>query len=104
VIYYNENGASQEDKVFEVGFYKTTSTNIQTGEQKKLWSFSRIVTKREWDLEDPVDAVSGGRGFRGTFPLSQPDTAIIVFRLSQKSIYFLIKTPNFITNDKLCVL
>ena len=47
MIYYNENGASQEDKVFEVGFYKTTSTNIQTGEQKKLWSFSRIVTKRE---------------------------------------------------------
>jgi hypothetical protein len=26
---------SSEDKAFEVGFYKTTSTNIQTGEQRK---------------------------------------------------------------------
>jgi len=45
---------SSEDKAFEVGFYSTTSTNIQTTRtKKKLWSFSRIVTKREWDLENP---------------------------------------------------
>jgi len=45
VIYYNENGASQEDKVFEVGFYKTTSTNIQTGEQKNSGRFHVLLRK-----------------------------------------------------------
>ena len=59
MIYYNENGASQEDKVFEVGFYKTTSTNIQTGEQKKTLVVFTYCYEKRMDLEDPVDAVSG---------------------------------------------
>jgi len=52
VIYYNENGLSLGNKAFQVGFYKTTSTNIQTGQQRKLWPFSPIVSKRKQYLEN----------------------------------------------------
>ena len=69
-------------KSLKLGFTNRQVPIFRTlNREKALVAFTYCYEKR-MDLEDPVDAVSGGRGFRGTFPLSQPDAAIIVFRLS----------------------
>lgn len=38
---------SSEDKAFEVGFYKTTSTNLQTGEQKRSFGCFQVLLRKE---------------------------------------------------------
>jgi len=42
---------ASDDKALEVGFYKTTSTNPQTGEQRRLRPVSFVAAQRKWDME-----------------------------------------------------
>jgi ketosteroid isomerase-like protein len=53
---------SGEDKAFEVGFYKTTSTNIQTGEQRKSFGRFHVLLRKEngtWKIVMDADTAEG---------------------------------------------
>ena len=53
---------SSEDKAFEVGFYKTTSTNIQTGEQRKSFGRFHVLLRKEsgtWRIVMDADTSEG---------------------------------------------
>jgi len=53
---------SSEDKAFEVGFYKTTSTNIQTGEQRKSFGRFHVLLRKEngtWRIVMDADTGEG---------------------------------------------
>ena len=53
---------SGEDKAFEVGFYKTTSTNIQTGEQRKSFGRFHVLLRKEngtWKIIMDADTGEG---------------------------------------------
>jgi len=56
---------SSEDKAFEVGFYKTTSTNIQTGEQRKNFGRFHVLLRKEngsWKIVMDADTREGASG------------------------------------------
>ena len=53
---------SSEDKAFEVGFYKTTSTNMQTGEQRKSFGRFHVLLRKEngtWKIVMDADTGEG---------------------------------------------
>ena len=53
---------SSEDKAFEVGFYKTTSTNIQTGEQRISFGRFHVLLRKEngtWKILMDADTREG---------------------------------------------
>ena len=50
-----------------------------------------------------MDADTGEGVSEENFNKASPDAAIIVFKLPENQFIFFIKTPNFITNDKICV-
>ena len=53
---------SSEDKAFEVGFYKTTSTNIRTGEQRKSFGRFHVLLRKEngtWKIIMDADTGEG---------------------------------------------
>ena len=53
---------SGEDKAFEVGFYKTTSTNGQTGEQRKSFGRFHVLLRKEngiWKIIMDADTAEG---------------------------------------------
>jgi hypothetical protein len=53
---------SSKDKVFEVGFYKTTSTNILTGEHRKSFGRFHVLLRKEngtWKIVMDADTGEG---------------------------------------------
>ena len=65
---------SSEDKAFEVGFYKTTSTNIQTGEQRKSFGRFHVLLRKEkgtWKIVMDADTKEGAseENFNKTRPM-----------------------------------
>jgi len=53
---------SSEDKAFEVGFYKITSTNTQTGEQRKSFGRFHVLLRKEkgtWKIIMDADTGEG---------------------------------------------
>ena len=95
---------SSEDKAFEVGFYRTTSINIQTGEQRKSFGRFHVLLRKEngiWKIL--MDADTGERASEESFNKASPLQPQLFWIRLKINLLFLIKTPNFITNDKLCV-
>jgi ketosteroid isomerase-like protein len=65
---------SSEDKAFEVGYYKTTSTNIQTGEQRKSFGRFHVLLRKEngrWRIVMDADTGEGAseENFNGANPM-----------------------------------
>ncbi|HET6768976.1 MAG TPA: nuclear transport factor 2 family protein [Chitinophagaceae bacterium] len=53
---------ASDDKAFEVGFYKTTSTNSQTGEQRKNFGWFHVLLRKEngvWKILMDADTGEG---------------------------------------------
>ena len=53
---------SNEDNAFEVGYYKTTSTNTQTGEQRKSFGRFHVLLRKEngkWRIVMDADTSEG---------------------------------------------
>ena len=64
---------SSEDKAFEVGFYKTTSINIQTGEQRKSFGRFHVLLRKEngtWKII--MDANTGEGASEENFNKASP--------------------------------
>lgn len=53
---------SSADNAFEVGYYKTTSTNVQTGEQRKSFGRFHVLLRKEngtWKIVMDADTAEG---------------------------------------------
>lgn len=64
---------SSDDKAFEVGFYRTTSTNTQTGEQRKSFGRFHVLLRKEngtWKII--VDADTGEGASEENFNKASP--------------------------------
>ncbi|HEU4861894.1 MAG TPA: nuclear transport factor 2 family protein [Chitinophagaceae bacterium] len=64
---------SSDDKAFEVGFYKTTSTNIQTGEKRKSFGRFHVLLRKEngtWKII--IDADTGEGASEEKFDKASP--------------------------------
>ncbi len=64
---------SGDDKAFEVGFYKTTSTNTETGEQRKSFGHFHVLLRKEngkWKIV--MDADTGEGASHESFDKANP--------------------------------